>query len=115
MRPDLSLQASDLAVDLRQHQVESRPLIATGFACTQIAKAVAHEVQRDLYDVQRLPSLPQGAVELDVGRRDQVDVIGKPDHLVLYIGPNLGREILRSIVNGDFRFGRILDRPRVMK
>lgn len=68
MTPDLFLQASDLAVDLRHQQVKSRPLIVTGFACAQIAKAVAHEVQRDLYDVQRLPSLLQVTVELDLGR-----------------------------------------------
>jgi hypothetical protein len=42
-------------------------------------------------------------------------MIGKPDHLILDIGLNLGRDVLRSIVNGDFHFGRILDRPRVKK
>ena|ERR1700693_1893946 len=68
MSPDLFLQASELAVDLFHQQVEGRSLLATGFACAQIAKAVAHEMQRDLYDVQRLPSLLQVAVELDLGR-----------------------------------------------
>jgi hypothetical protein len=86
----LFLQARDLAVDLLHQQVKSRQLIATDFAGAEIAQAVAHEAERHPYDVQRLPSLLQVAVELDLGRRDQVEVIRKPYHLTLDISSNLG-------------------------
>ena len=97
------------------HVVKVTLQVAAGFACADIGQPVAHDMQRDLDDVKRLPPLLQVAVELDFGRRDQVAVIGKPNHLLLNISPNLDREIVRSIVNSHFHFGRIFDRSRVIR
>ena len=110
MRLDALFHPSELAVDLLDHPVKRRALIETGFARSQIAQAVAHEVQRDFDDVQRLSPLLQVAIKLDLGHRDQVEMIGKPRHLVLDMGAKVAREAVRAIVNGHFHFGPIIDR-----
>ena len=114
MRLDPLFHSSELAVDLFDRPVKCRALIETGFARSQIAQAVAHEVQRDFDDVQRLSPLLQVAIKLDLGRRDQVEMIGKPRHLVLDMGADVAREAVRAIVNGHFHFGPIIDRLGVV-
>ena len=114
MRRDPFFQLRDLADDLVHRQVERGAQVAADFVCADIGQPVAHNVQRDLDDVQRLPPLLYVSVELDLGRRDQVEVIGKPYHLPLNVSANLSREIVRSIVNGHFH-GRIFDRTRVIR
>ncbi len=115
MRLDPFLQLRYLAVDLVHRKVESGALIATGLVGADILQPVAEEMQRDLDHVQRLPPLLQVAVELDLGRRDQVEVIGESHHLLLNVSANLGRETVRSIVNRHFHFSRMVDRSCMLR
>ena len=79
-------------------------MVAAGLAYTKSGQTVAPKVQDDLYDVKGLAPLFQVADELDLGRGDQVEVIGEPRHLHLHVGAKLSRKMVSSIVNGYFHF-----------
>src|SRR5450756_3243750 len=72
---DLLFQLRELTVELVDRQIKGGALLAAGLVGTQVGQPVTHQMQRDLDDLQGLPPLLQVAVELNLGRSDQVEMI----------------------------------------
>src|SRR5450759_1972642 len=72
---DLLFQLRELTVELCERQIKGGALLTARLVGTQVGQPVTQQMQRDLDDLQRLPPLFQVAVELNLGRPDQVEMI----------------------------------------
>lgn len=102
MWPDPLLEARQFTVELVDRQYKRGTLEPASLVGAEVGQPVTQQVKRDLYNLQRLPSLLQVAVELDLGRCDQIEVICERGHFRSGVAAEFRFDGVCPIVNGHF-------------
>src|SRR5450759_256185 len=110
MGRDLRFQLRELTVELVDRQIKGGALLAAGLVGPQVGQPVTHQMQRDLDDLQGLPSLLQVAVELNLGPPDPVEMVCERGYLVGGIDAKRRSDRVRPVVDVHFDTDRIVHR-----